>query len=50
VFCQPPNVDLSVINGRMRVRDGRLLGVDLPPLIARHNAIARALARGERPD
>jgi hypothetical protein len=31
------------------VRDGRLLGVDLPPLIDRHNAIARALARGERP-
>ena len=49
VFCQPPNVDLSVIDGRVRVRDGRLLHVDLPPLIARHNAIARALARGERP-
>jgi len=49
VFCQPPGVDLSVIDGRVRVRDGRLLGVDLPPLIARHNAIARALARGERP-
>ena len=49
VFCQPPNVDLSVIDGCVRVRDGRLLGVDLPPLIARHNAIARALARGERP-
>ncbi len=47
VFCQPPAVDLSIINGRVRVRDGRLLGVDLPPLIARHNAIARALARGE---
>ncbi|HJZ49104.1 MAG TPA: 8-oxoguanine deaminase [Roseiflexaceae bacterium] len=49
VFCQPPNVDLSVIDGRVRVRDGQLLGVDLPPLIARHNAIARTLARGERP-
>jgi len=49
VFCQPPNIDLSVIDGRVRVRDGRLLGVDLPPLIARHNAFARALARGERP-
>ncbi|HWQ12775.1 MAG TPA: 8-oxoguanine deaminase [Roseiflexaceae bacterium] len=47
VFCQPPNVDLSVIDGRVRVRDGRLLGVDLPPLIARHNAIARALVRDE---
>ncbi len=49
VFCQPPNVDLSVIDGCVRVQDGRLLDVDLPPLIARHNAIARALARGERP-
>ncbi|HYF63327.1 MAG TPA: amidohydrolase family protein, partial [Herpetosiphonaceae bacterium] len=48
VFCQPPGVDLSVINGRTRVRDGRLLGVDLPPLIARHNQIARALVRGEK--
>jgi cytosine/adenosine deaminase-related metal-dependent hydrolase len=47
VFCQPPNVDLSIINGRIRVRDGHLLDVDLPPLIERHNAIARALVRGE---
>jgi 8-oxoguanine deaminase len=48
LFCRPPNVALSVINGRVRVRDGALVDVDLPPLIARHNAIARALARGER--
>lgn len=47
VFCQPPNVDLSVINGRVRVQGGRLLGLDLPAHVARHNAIARALARGE---
>ncbi len=47
VFCQPPNADLSVINGRVRVCGGQLLGVDLPALVERHNAIARALARGE---
>ena len=47
VFCQPPGVDLSVINGRVRVCDRQLLDVELPPLIERHNAIARALARGE---
>jgi cytosine/adenosine deaminase-related metal-dependent hydrolase len=47
VFCQPPTVDLSVINGRVRVQAGQLLGVDLPQLIERHNAIARALVRGE---
>jgi 8-oxoguanine deaminase len=49
IFCHPPQVDLSVINGRIRVQDGALLDVDLPPLIARHNAIARALVRGELP-
>jgi 8-oxoguanine deaminase len=47
VFCQPGGVDLSVINGCVRVRDGQLVDVDLPPLIARHNALARALANGE---
>ena len=47
VFCQPPNVDLSVINGRVRVQGGALLGVDVPALVAPHNTIARALARGE---
>jgi cytosine/adenosine deaminase-related metal-dependent hydrolase len=49
VFCHPQSVDLSVINGRVRVRDGQLLDIELPALIARHNAIARALANGERP-
>jgi cytosine/adenosine deaminase-related metal-dependent hydrolase len=47
VFCQPPKVDLSVINGRVRVQEQRLLDVDLPVLIERHNTIALALARGE---
>jgi cytosine/adenosine deaminase-related metal-dependent hydrolase len=47
VFCQPPSVDLSIINGRVRVRDSQLLDVDLPMLVERQNAIARALVRGE---
>ncbi len=47
VFCHPPRVDLSVINGRVRVQDQTLLDVDLPALVSRHNAIARALVRGE---
>lgn len=45
VFCHPPGVDLSIINGEPRVRDGVLLGVDLPALVARHNALARELVR-----
>ena len=43
VFCQPQGADLSVIDGRVRVRDGELLGVDVPAMVARHNAIARSL-------
>jgi 8-oxoguanine deaminase len=47
LFCQPPGVDLSVVNGRTLVRNSRLLAVDLPTLIERHNTISRALVRGE---
>jgi 8-oxoguanine deaminase len=47
VFCAPQSVDLSVINGRTVVEDGRLLTVDLGPLVERHNRISRNLVRGE---
>lgn len=47
VFCHPPQVDLSVINGDVRVRDGEIVDLDLPALVRRHNEIAVALARGE---
>jgi cytosine/adenosine deaminase-related metal-dependent hydrolase len=43
VFCRIPQVDLSIVNGSVRVRDGKLLGVDVPALVARHAAAARAL-------
>ncbi len=48
LFCQPRNVDLSVINGKIVVKEGHLLTVDLPALIERHNRIAAKLVRGER--
>ena len=47
IFCQPPSVDLSIVNGRMVIEDGQLLLVDLPPLIERHNKLSRQLIRGE---
>lgn len=47
VFSTPPNVDLSVINGRIVVQDGELLTVDKKMLIDRHNAISRKLIRNE---
>lgn len=47
VFCRPQNVDLSVINGRVVVKDGCLLTLDLPALVEQHNALSRKLIRGE---
>jgi cytosine/adenosine deaminase-related metal-dependent hydrolase len=43
VFCQPQNVDLAIVNGQQRVRNGEVVGLDLPALVAAHNARARAL-------
>ncbi|NMN59445.1 cytosine/adenosine deaminase-related metal-dependent hydrolase [Xanthobacter sp. SG618] len=45
IFCQSQDVSLSVINGRVVVRDGRLLTIDLGAAVARHNAMAAELAR-----
>lgn len=47
VFCQPPTVDLSIINGAIVIEDGNLLTADLPMLIERHNQLSAALIRGE---
>ncbi|MBN1487561.1 MAG: 8-oxoguanine deaminase [Anaerolineae bacterium] len=43
VFCQPKGVDLSVINGKIIVKEGELVTVELPSLIERHNTIAKKL-------
>jgi cytosine/adenosine deaminase-related metal-dependent hydrolase len=44
VFCTPPNVSYSVINGQVVVREGVLCTIDLPVVIERHNALAHQLA------
>jgi cytosine/adenosine deaminase-related metal-dependent hydrolase len=43
-FCRLGSIDLNVVNGRVLVADGKLVGVDLPNLIDRHNRLARELA------
>jgi 8-oxoguanine deaminase len=43
VFCRIPNVELSLVNGAVRVADGRLCGVDVAELVGRHDRAARAL-------
>jgi len=43
IFCTPQRVDLSVINGRVRVQEGQIVGLEPEPLIRRHNEISREM-------
>lgn len=45
--CAPAPAWLSIINGKVVVRDGVLQGVDLPPLIKRHNEIAAGMLQAD---
>jgi 8-oxoguanine deaminase len=46
MFCAPPSVNYSVINGKVIVREGQLTTLELKPLIQRHNKLARQLVNG----
>jgi cytosine/adenosine deaminase-related metal-dependent hydrolase len=46
IFGAPASVALSVINGRVVVRDGQLATIDLPRVIERHNRLSRELVNG----
>jgi cytosine/adenosine deaminase-related metal-dependent hydrolase len=50
VFCTPSNVNYSIINGKIVVKDGVLQTIDLPLVVERHNRLASdlALATGTR--
>lgn len=43
LFCQPLNVDFNVVGGKFVVKDQQLVTIDLPPLIEKHNRLARQL-------
>ncbi len=40
VFCGPAKVDLSIVDGRVLVEDGHLLGVDMDAVVRQHNHLA----------
>ena len=46
VFCTPPQVAWSVVNGRVIVREGQLTSAELPLIIESHNRLARELVHG----
>jgi len=48
LFCTAQSVRHSVINGKPVVCDGQLLPLELPPLVAHHNRLARELVDGVR--
>lgn len=45
LLCGSPQVDTSIVNGRVVVQNGRLTTLDLGPLVERHNAMALQLAQ-----
>jgi cytosine/adenosine deaminase-related metal-dependent hydrolase len=49
VLCRPSVADLVMVHGRIVVERGQVLTVDLPPLIERHNRIARTMLAAARP-
>jgi 8-oxoguanine deaminase len=46
IFCNSPNVSLSVINGRVVVRDGQIRTIDLPVVLEQHNRLSLQLVNG----
>ncbi|TVR23315.1 MAG: 8-oxoguanine deaminase [Anaerolineaceae bacterium] len=48
LFCESATVDASVINGRVIVRDGVLMTLDVPVLVERHNHFAKRLIEGDK--
>jgi cytosine/adenosine deaminase-related metal-dependent hydrolase len=45
VFCGPVKVDVNIIDGRISVEDGRLIGVDIDAAMRQHNEVAARLRR-----
>jgi cytosine/adenosine deaminase-related metal-dependent hydrolase len=46
VFCRPPNVDFTVVNGKPLVEHGAFTELDVERLVAEHNGFARAMVSG----
>jgi cytosine/adenosine deaminase-related metal-dependent hydrolase len=43
VYCAPVKADYTVVGGKVIVKDGQLVSVDVPRLVERHNRAAKRL-------
>ena len=43
VFCTPQHVDYTMVGGKLVVKEGQLVTMDLPRLVERHNQAAHRL-------
>jgi cytosine/adenosine deaminase-related metal-dependent hydrolase len=46
VFCAPAKPDMVMVNGKLIVSGGELQTVELPPVIEKHNKIAKKMVSG----
>jgi 8-oxoguanine deaminase len=46
VFCRPPNVDFTIVNGKPLVEHGVFTALDIERTVAQHNELARAMVSG----
>jgi 8-oxoguanine deaminase len=47
LFCQPGQVDYTIVGGKMVVKAGQMVTLDVPALVEKHNRSARRLLEGE---
>ena len=46
LFCTPQNVDVNIVGGKVIVKDGQMVNLDVPHLIRQHNQAAKKLIDG----
>jgi cytosine/adenosine deaminase-related metal-dependent hydrolase len=46
LFCTPQNVDLNIVGGKVIVKDGQMVNLNLPDLVQKHNQAAKRLLNG----
>jgi len=47
LFCTPQKVDLNVVGGKVIIKDARMVTIDEPTLVRKHNQAAARIVNGE---